>query len=77
MAERLGNLVQEQGAVLEALHRFVPMVREAAVHALTAAQSLLQQLSRDLRERRRVVEREHQHEQEHVQRPSRGFGPGM
>jgi hypothetical protein len=76
MTEQLGSLVREQGAVLEALGRFAPAVREVARYALVLMQPVLQHVVGQMREtRRQAVER--QHEQERAARPSRGPSLGM
>jgi hypothetical protein len=76
VTERLGSLVQEHGAALEALGRLGPAVREVASRALAVMQPVLQLVVRQMRERRRqVIERAH--EQEHAARPSRGPSLGL
>ena len=79
MTEQLGSLVHEQGAVLEALGRFVPAVREVASRALVVMQPVLQHVIGQMHERRRqhAVEQQHEEEDEHTLQPSRGLGLGM
>jgi len=79
MTERLGSLVHEQGAVLEALGRFVPAVREVASRALVVMQPVLQHVIGQMHEKRRqhAVEQQHDEREEHTHRLSRGLGLGM
>jgi hypothetical protein len=79
MTERLGSLVHEQGAALEALGRFVPAVREVASRALVAMQPVLQYVVGQMHERQRqqAVEQQHDEQEEHTLQPSRGLGLGM
>ncbi|HUN38914.1 MAG TPA: MobF family relaxase [Acetobacteraceae bacterium] len=80
MTEQLGSLVHEQGAVLEALGRFVPVVREVASRALVAMQPVLHYVVGQMHERPRqqAVEQQHEEEEdEHTLQPSRGLGLGM
>jgi hypothetical protein len=76
MTERLGSLVHEQGAVLAALGRLAPAVREVASHALVVMQPALQYVVGQMHKRRRQHAVERQHEQERVARPSHGLGLG-
>ncbi len=71
MTDRLGSLAREHGALLEALGRFAPAVRDVATRALTVMQPVLQQVAEQLRERQRHAV-EQQHEQERTARPSHG-----
>jgi len=72
--------VHEQGAVLEALGRFVPAVREVASRALEVMQPVLQYVVGQMHEKQRqqaVDQQQHEQEDEHTLQPSRGLGLGM
>jgi hypothetical protein len=79
MTERLGSLVHEQGAVLEALGRIVPAVSQVAARALVVMQPVLQHVVGQMHERRRqhAVEQQHEEREEHTPKLSRGLGLGM
>jgi hypothetical protein len=79
MTERLSSLVHEQGAVLEALGRFVPAVRKIASRALDVMQPVLQYVVGQMHERQRqhAVEQQHDEQEEHTPQLSRGLGLGM
>ena len=76
MTERLGSLVHNQGAALEALGRLGPAVRDVASRAVAVVQPALRQIAGPMRERRRQAI-EQQHKQERAARPSRGPSLGM
>ena len=79
VTEQLGNLVHEQGAVLEALGRFAPAIREVAKYALAFMQPVLQHVVGQMHEKRRqhAVEQQHEEREEHTPKPSRGLRLGM